>query len=133
MKTRNGFVSNSSSSSFVVSVPQGRNKAVTKIKIEIEVDLEQYADAVITDQEELDEWLHDEYCYDSVDEARDAGETWIADVYEKIQAELKKGRTVLAGRFSDNGTEPEEVFLCQYGIKPPKGSPIKVIENEAGY
>ena len=51
MKIRNGFVSNSSSSSFIVGIKDGK-KTSTKVKIEIEVDLAKYG-ADINSVEEL--------------------------------------------------------------------------------
>lgn len=128
MKTRTGFVSNSSSSSFVVSVPKGMGK--TKIKIEMEVDLYQYADYVIKREDDLKAWLLEDYGYESVEEAKKAGETWTTDIYATALKEIRAGRVVLIGQFSDEGGDPTEIFLCHNGIQEPKRSLIKVIESE---
>ena len=55
MKIRTGFVSNSSSSSFVLSVPKKKN--LDKVKIEIEANLEDYLQDRITSKLELDDYM----------------------------------------------------------------------------
>ena len=55
MKIRTGFVSNSSSSSFIVAAPPQKDS--TKVTITIEVDLAEYANTTIKTVEELIEYF----------------------------------------------------------------------------
>ena len=50
MKKRQGFVSNSSSSSFIIAT-----NGNSKIKMEVDIDLEHYADTTLTTIKKLDE------------------------------------------------------------------------------
>ena len=52
MKTRNGFVSNSSSTSFIVAI----DKTLPKAKIVMEIDLSNYGDVIETVEELDDCW-----------------------------------------------------------------------------
>jgi hypothetical protein len=56
MKKRIGFVSNSSSSSFILSSEKDKNT-----KISLEIDLSNLTDNIIKTKEELDEYFLDEF------------------------------------------------------------------------
>jgi hypothetical protein len=56
MKVRSGFVSNSSSSSFIVAV---EDETRVKVKISFEADLEKYARRKLSTIEELNEYYDD--------------------------------------------------------------------------
>jgi len=120
MKVRNGFVSNSSSSSFVVALDPKK----TKIKIEIEVDLETYAHKQITTLEEVEEHFKEEDTYGKRDEER----------YKVFLKAIKEGKTVFVGSFSDDGDDAIGTMLCNRGLEDkdmPKGGVI--IESSGGY
>ena len=78
MKIRNGFVSNSSSSSFILATPKGKKGLKTKITIEIE--LEEMARFKITTKEELLKMYKDKYGYD---EDGIKGKDWCWKEYQK--------------------------------------------------
>lgn len=125
MKLRTGFVSNSSSSSFVVAVKKN-GKATGKIIIKREVDLKQYADETITTTEQL---------YEHYLEWHGEKEDWYPEdikSYKKALKEIANGKIILAGRFCDEN-EAEESLLCMEGLQSLKSEDMTVIHSEAGY
>ena len=120
MKLRNGFVSNSSSSSFIVAV-----KDATKIQLVIEADLEKFADKIITTEEELNKHFE----YEWGDEFKDKDE-WVMKTYNKCLKAINDGMKVLFGSFSSDG-EALEQFLCEEGVPDSPG--IDVIQGDGGY
>jgi len=116
MKIRSGFVSNSSSSSFIVAA--GKNPA--KVSITLEVDLEKYVQRTLNTEEEVLDYLVMEH-----------GEERKSRILDCLQA-IREGNRILVGDFSSEGEEPIEQLLCEIGI--PKNTPgIKIIYNEGGY
>ena len=67
MKIRNGFVSNSSSSSFIVAAKPGK----TTIKMEIEVDIKKYSRHVITCVKDLLHYYKEERYGEDIDQEQD--------------------------------------------------------------
>jgi len=115
MKIRNGFVSNSSSSSFIVAT-----NGNTKIKISYEVDLAKIGKVLSTEREVIKEFK--DWCYDNESE-----------IMIKALKAVREGKKVIIGSFSNEGSDVEgEVFLCDHGI-PKDVEGIEIIKNEAGY
>jgi hypothetical protein len=119
MKIRNGFVSNSSSSSFVVAV-----KDTTKIKLEIDVDLADYADKIIATEQELKDYFEYEYGDDYLEDS------WAADKFKDCLRAIEAGNKVIFGSCDSDG-EALEQFLCETGI--PDSPDIEVIQGDGGY
>ena len=107
MKIRTGFVSNSSSSSFIVATDKDN---LLKFKITIEVDLNDFHLDRIKDISEI------KYYDDEI----------IKQTQEAIQA----GKTVYRGEFESCGGSVE-LFLHNYGI--PKSDNYQIIYNESGH
>ena len=95
MKTRIGFVSNSSSTSFIVAV-----KKSGKITLNLEVDLEDFSEDVISTIDELDKKFNDEY----VDEELE--EEWIKERYNKCEQLINDGKIIIWGSFCDDSDNP---------------------------
>lgn len=122
MKVRTGFVSNSSSSSFIVSVPKEKD---CQIEIKMSVDLSSYGRIIKTEKQlrecfkdRFDDYMEDDYS---------------RELFEKCLKAIKKGEIIVAGSFCDDGTEAVEQLLCQVGLEDICPSKVKVIENEGGY
>jgi hypothetical protein len=125
MKIRNGFVSNSSSTSFMVAL-KNASKTSTKVKIELEVDLAEYG-KVINNTKELNAYYDSEFGY-SLEEAEESEE------YVKARKAIEQGKTIIAGSFGDETDNAVEVLLCHKGIEDfIKDKNIEIIHSEAGY
>ncbi|MFA7287431.1 MAG: hypothetical protein WC055_00980 [Melioribacteraceae bacterium] len=121
MKSRNFFVSNSSSSSFIVAV-NGDNP---KVKLEIEVDLRTYSRDTIKTVEELARYFVEGYCYSAEEMLED-------DRYNQAKAAIQGGKVILMGSFSSKEGGVES-FLCKNGLNNIGSSDMVVIESEGGY
>ena len=126
MKTRQGFVSNSSSSSFICAVPKDRQNS--KIKIILEADLSTYADATLSSIEELMKYYLDDYGYD-VDDLKDH------EHYQAAKKAIENGKVILVGSFSDESYDDSvELALCNLGINNVQlEGDCEVIEGDGGY
>lgn len=121
MKIRNGFVSNSSSSSFIVAAD---NKDKLKITMEVEVNLNSFVRHVFNDIEDLIKYYKDDY-------GMEIEELKKYKPYLQAKKAIESGQTVFIGSFSSEG-EPTEQFLCEQGL-PAKVKGITVIDSEGGY
>ena len=115
MKIRKGFVSNSSSSSFIVAV-----KKNTKVKFTGEVDLKPLADFVCEDEDDLIKALAE---IDNDDKK----------LFTKCLKLIEEGNTILFGAFDDQSGDITEEAVCMCGIDRKNNPHVTVIENEAGY
>jgi hypothetical protein len=127
VKTRSGFVSNSSSSSFVVAI-KDCSKTSTRIKIEVEIDLANYSrNNMINSVEDLLTYYINELCMD-LEEIKSS------KTYQKCKKAIEAGKIILMGSFSSESGEPLEAMLCEYGLNSTcKDSNIEIIEGEGGY
>ena len=120
MKTRNGFVSNSSSSSFIVALNSNSDGKVT---LQVEVDLSRYGKR-IDSADELKHYFEDQY---------GSIEGYILDQYAKCKKAIDAGKTLLIGSFSDE-EGGEETFLRDRGLQGiVDEDEVEIIESEGGY
>ncbi len=133
MKIRTGFVSNSSSSSFVIAA---KPKETLTAYLKAEIDIADYVRDSISSIEELEKYIVEEHSWGnnekSCKEILD-GDTYAKEEYDKIKDNISKGLVVHLGIASSDG-EVAEQMLCEAGIQSLefKGEVI-IIEGEIGY
>jgi len=123
MKTRTGFVSNSSSSSFILAIP--KESAKEKIQFKIEGSLTPYADYTLKTKKEVIAYFKDDLCCYEDDEH-----------FIKALEAIDKGCIVLVGSLSDESSDdPIQSALC-YAEAKDLDIQIKgayFIQKEGGY
>jgi hypothetical protein len=118
MRIRLGFVSNSSSSSFIVA-----NSGEPIVKISFDIDLERYSDRILHGENDLKSWEKHCGCNDD----------YPNQYHDKMIKALNAGKTIYIGSFSSEG-DGIEMFLCEHGISHTEHSPdLEVIEGDGGY
>jgi hypothetical protein len=146
MKVRKGFVSNSSSSSFIIGAKPGE-----KLQVVVEIDPSKYAyshkDGIKTIEElnkscivtdwlyhledgELEEKLKTSNMYSIL---IDAGEDHAADQYRKCKEAIEEGLAIFTCSFSDEDGDPVE-SLMRYAspstLKQIADNGAKIISGE---
>ena len=116
MKTKIDFITNSSSSSFIIS--KSKDCEIGKIKITMDVDPRRMDLRILKTKEELIEefWEHH------------------PQMGEMIK-EIEEGREIVTFSCSTESDDPLETFLCYEGIEESnfENKDIKVIWGEGGY
>ena len=121
MKSRHGFVSNSSSSSFIVACqPDARVTATLML------DLHDLFEDTITTLAEFEAWIGD-YAYD---DWRETG--YWKDIYARGKQALAEGKVLKVGTASNEGYETVSHIIYDQGlakIKLSKGASV-VMDSE---
>ncbi len=109
MKLRTGFVSNSSSSSFVIGAPQGDTP---KLTISVEIDLADFSEYQIDTVEQLDAYYKEEHCWGphTLEDIFEDDPQILAE-YNKVKALLEAGNTVFCGTVSNEYDKPISMYL----------------------
>ena len=115
MKIRTSFVSNSSSSSFILGTSK-KNKN-NPIKITIECDINEIIDDVIETEERWMEYLSEEYCNGNSLTDYMKEDRWLKERCEKGIAELKAGNVLLVGCCSNEGDSAISQFIFDNKLK----------------
>lgn len=136
MKIRNGFVSNSSSSSFILTT-QLKRKSIEdgKLTLTITVPLDSdLIESIISTKKEL--YAHWESYYgESVDEMRKDSEYYADELeeLEKLELLVDNGLTVIIGECSDEDREGIGPYLCGNGFGNVTINNGDVFSSDEGY
>ena len=132
MKIRTGFVSNSSSSSFIVAT-KGDTPLVAELRIE--VNLKPMIHSSISTIEELEEYIKDEhgYEYENLKQLLE-NDDYVRRIYDKAKPLVENGYTIHLGSASDE-EDAEEAFICDQGLEGNivEDNNMIVVYSEAGY
>lgn len=118
MKMRNGFVSNSSSSSFILAL-NSKN-----MNIIVQVPVADIADVVSSDYDEIVQYLCNDRGYKDEAGLRRDGYGRILD---SIKEELEEGKFIALGDISSEDDNALMSFMYDYGI--PRTHGINVLEG----
>lgn len=95
MKTRIDFITNSSSSSYVIafkSFDDEMKKLPKKVKKIIEALIQIFFDDKVTNEKELQDYLCQNYDYESLEEMLE--DEWLREKYELYLSKIKEGYTI---------------------------------------
>ena len=123
MKIRTGFVSNSSSSSFVISVKKGGD---AKFKLALVYDARENGHTIRT-EEELKSYAREEwYEWETDEHSVERFNAWLK--------EIKAGREVIICHVSndDEDTVSNAIYSGGTGVLTPIGKDAKIIEETEG-
>lgn len=117
MKIREGFISNSSSTSFIAIINDDKK---TKVTLSFEVDLKDYVDRYIATIDELNDYFICDYGEITSNPVLEIEKILkdnddLKEKYDKMKNGIEQGKTILVANISSEG-EPEEQFLYDYGI-----------------
>jgi hypothetical protein len=113
MKTRLGFVSNSSSSSFIITKKNYKKGKPLKATLAVEIDLSDMIEEVITTKEELDNYIVDQYGwgeYNTLEKILEGNE-FRKSKYEKYLSLINEGSSICFGSAANDSGDPIEEFL----------------------
>jgi len=126
MKTRIGFVSNSSSSSFIIAAKNPDNlKATIQIDVNLS-DFESIYRSRITTVEQLKNYYIDDYCYEETELAEN-------EYYQSCVKAIERGETIIFLTFSSDecGVESAIHEMGSLGKISSKFNNITVIQGES--
>ena len=126
MKIRTGFVSNSSSSSFVVATKADKKE----LKIQVELTLDHLVNKVIKTEKQWEEYCLENYGFETLQELFE--DKYYSPKYLGGLNEIKAGKTLLVGSCSNESYDDEtgaEMYLFNNGLKELNPKKFKVIED----
>jgi len=120
MKERNGFVSNSSSSSFILSSKTDKVSDLN-LKVMVELDLNKFEDdiVVVKNKKELDDYIEEYY-------------TDKSKIYDELMDILENGNTLFFGDANNQSWYEVERHICNFGFSQTEGD-IEIIQDCEGY
>lgn len=104
MKQRKGFVSNSSSSSFIIASKEDNPKAT------VEIDLDEIIEDRAETLEELDAIFERDYCWRQTLEQALAADEFLAELYAKCKDAIERGLCLHFGLTNNYGSSAHRFF-----------------------
>lgn len=132
MKFRIGFVSNSSSSSFVVAIPHTRMD--NKIIMQMEVNLDEMKRDELCNLKELDDYfLNIVRHWHNKPTVQELFEQYpnYKEAYDQYKQLIENGYRVIIGS-ADSDEDEMERYICLHGFENVEEG-VKIIENCSGY
>lgn len=130
MKKRIGFVSNSSSSSFIVAAKPGQSLIAS---IKYDIDLTRYVRDKIVTVKDLEDYMLEKHGFEGYGLDKILQREYAKEEYNMIYDHIQKGLIVYRGSAS-NEEGGEEQMLCDIGINTLEfKDDVIVIEGEGGY
>jgi hypothetical protein len=121
MKVRSGFVSNSSSSSFILPFKSDNDKVTLEFSIS---DIRDMLDRsglsevyILQTEDDVKKYIVGRYGWGNKtfeDLISDIDDTWIADNYNKIMSDINDGKFIMTGSI-DNGEYLANLLIKQLG------------------
>lgn len=111
MKQRTGFVSNSSSSSFIISKDKDSSAS---IQITLDVDLTDFAEHIISTEEELNSYFLDERVVSLSDLVKESEK--VDSLYSQCKREIGKGNQVIVVEVDNSSNSPLRTHLHYNGL-----------------
>lgn len=128
MKIRNGFVSNSSSSSFIVAAKSEEDlNADVTFNINLAEFLDRYRDP-IDNETDLRDYFKDVYYYIDREEDIDDDET-----FKECLAKIKEGKKIYFLSCESDSGDPTEQALYAMGLETAISDTVDIIEEEGRY
>jgi hypothetical protein len=132
MKRRQGFVSNSSSSSFIIAV----DKEVKNEDLKVEVSIAKCVDARIETVEELQAYYEREYIWRGDDEKdlsfimalQNEGD-WLVERYETAEQAIYNGKVIIMGSGSNEGDSAGELAVYYGALNSLSMPGVDVIQS----
>jgi hypothetical protein len=127
MKFRDGFVSNSSSSSFVIS----SKKPVEEVDIKLNVS--SLVSRIIETVDELKEYYFENnnwsIKYNKCDTLEELFKIkdYLKEEFEQYKKEIEKGNILSFGQSSNDGDEPESYYIYENGFPKAKNNEYEVL------
>lgn len=123
MKTRNGWVSNSSSSSFIIS-----KKGEMNFKVMVEMDFKDCINTTLKTKEEVETYIIDEYCWrDRTIEDVFEDEPYVEEQYKSMIKAIDNNETVYVLSGSSEDYDGAGMYLYHNGLQGFKD--INIIED----
>jgi hypothetical protein len=130
MKTRQSFVSNSSSSSFILAV----EPEVKEITAKIQIELDSICDSkkAITSIEQFEKYLLEESGEESL-EVMLKDRDWWKKIYDAGIKALESGKVLRTGYVTNEGSNPEnlELFIYDKGLEGLNCNEIEIVKEVA--